>query len=877
LERVVTIDRGEETAAPAGRPEAAEGDYGSDVQRERGNGSDRGPQGGVTELPPSPRQIRLALRNAGYSPIPLRGKIPEGEAWQKKTETNPAEIALWDKVYQYATSTGCLTRLLPAFDIDVLNPEAVAAAATLALERYGDRGRILVRVGKAPKCAIPFRTTTPFRKIKIKFVTEKDAPEQALEFLCDGQQFVVHGVHPDTQQPYTWLDGALWEVNYNDLPIITAEEALTLAKEIAALLVRDYGYTLPKRAEQDRVERSRKDVGAEPIDKVLRALSIVPNDDSVDEEKWFRVIAAVWDGSKGDNRARAAFYEWSEQSPKHNANRTEERWQAFFRDPPAEITVATLYGYASEADPEWKMRYVAAGRSIIKIIKGQIARIVDETESALIAAGVPIFSRSGMLVHPITDTLPAADDRKTTAVLLRPMKAESIVYQLNRDAAVYEKFDEKRKKWVAADPPKNVAAILLEKGEWQFPRIVGVTTVPTMRPDGTILDQPGYDEATQLWYAPDKYLAVPPISKDPTEEDAIQALNLLKSLLVEFPFVDELDRAVAVAGMMTPVLRGAMDVTPAFLIRAPQVSTGKSFLVDLVATIATGWPCPVITNCKNEEEMEKRLGALIIEGVPIFSLDNCTIDLGGEMLCQITERRLVRPRILGKSHLPLCESRASVFATGNNIGFAADMTRRGLTANLDTGKERPELRQFESNPVATVLSNRGKYVAAILTIARAWRSAKVEEPPQIASYGKWSRAVRAPLIWLGMEDPVKAIDQAWEEDPVKGAARDLIEAWRAELVSGIAYTAGELVAAAVDNVTGDDGQTRYVRPSLRAILMQQAGDQRGGINASSVSWWLKSIKNQVYAGCRIEVVAGSARVGIRYILAVKEGGETIPF
>src|SRR5258707_7289842 len=58
----------------------------------------------------APRQARLALRNAGYSPIPLKGKIPEGEAWQTKTATNPAEITMWEKVWPYATNTGCLCR-----------------------------------------------------------------------------------------------------------------------------------------------------------------------------------------------------------------------------------------------------------------------------------------------------------------------------------------------------------------------------------------------------------------------------------------------------------------------------------------------------------------------------------------------------------------------------------------------------------------------------------------------------------------------------------------------------------------------------------------------------------------------------------------------
>ena len=42
------------------------------------------------------------------------------------------------------------------------------------------------------------------------------------------------------------------------------------------------------------------------------------------------------------------------------------------------------------------------GLPIIRSIDGQIARMVDEAQTALIGASVPIFVRGGMLVEPIT-------------------------------------------------------------------------------------------------------------------------------------------------------------------------------------------------------------------------------------------------------------------------------------------------------------------------------------------------------------------------------------------------------------------------------------------------------------------------------------------
>src|SRR5262245_32531621 len=122
--------------------------------------------------------------------------------------------------------------------------------------------------------------------------------------------------------------------------------------------------------------------------------------------------------------------------------------------------------------------------------------------------------------------------------------------------------------------------------------------------------------------------------------------------------------------------------------------TGKSYLVDTFAVIATGRICPVITAFKSVEETEKRLHAIVLSGIPMISLDNCTHDLGGEFLCQMAERPIVKIRILGRSETPDCEVRTAAYATGNHVTFKGDMVRRGLVCNLETLAEPPALRRL---------------------------------------------------------------------------------------------------------------------------------------------------------------------------------------
>src|SRR5262249_32209665 len=154
---------------------------------------------------------------------------------------------------------------------------------------------------------------------------------------------------------------------------------------------------------------------------------------------------------------------------------------------------------------------------------------------------------------------------------------------------------------------------------------------------------------------------------------------------------EPLDRVVALSGLLTTLVRGSLPIAPLHLIRAHTSGTGKSYLVDVIAAVAIGDICPVITLGGNKEEAEKRLGAILLSGDQLVSLDNCTDDLSGVLLNQFVERSAVKVRVLGQSQMPRCECRTAVFATGNNIGIAADMARRGAICNLDALSERPEL------------------------------------------------------------------------------------------------------------------------------------------------------------------------------------------
>jgi Bifunctional DNA primase/polymerase, N-terminal len=214
-------------------------------------------EGAVMIAPHSPADRRKQLLQAGYQPIPVRGKIPPFTAWQQKTETNPDEIDIWSKVFPDALSTSLLTRRTPALDLDILHQEAVEACEALARERFEEKGHFLTRIGRPPKRAALFRTNQPFKKILVNLIAPNGDTNQKIEMLADGQQLVAFGIHPDTGRAYHWHGGEPGKIPYSDLPCLHEAEAKQLVEDCAGLLCRDFGYQRAK----GRPKKEKADTG----------------------------------------------------------------------------------------------------------------------------------------------------------------------------------------------------------------------------------------------------------------------------------------------------------------------------------------------------------------------------------------------------------------------------------------------------------------------------------------------------------------------------------------------------------------------------------------------------------------------------------------
>ena len=400
-----------------------------------------------------------------------------------------------------------------------------------------------------------------------------------------------------------------------------------------------------------------------------------------------------------------------------------------------------------------------------------------------IAAGVEFYIRGPDLARVALTPIKTAngDDLLLPGILRVSLAA---LARALGQAALWEKFNWKGE-IVRIDPPAEIVEqIHAMTGEWPFAPLNGVITCPTLRPDGSLFATPGYDAATALYLS--DTLTLPPLPQRPTRDEAVAALAFLNGLLAEFPFVDQESRAVALSMLITPVVRAAVaPVVPLHLVKAPQPGTGKSYLANLASLIATGKPCSVIAIDKTLEETEKRLVGTILTGHPIVSIDNARELLQGPILCQAIEQPLLQLRRLGSSDMIEVANTLTVFANGNNLTIADDLVRRTVSCQLDANEENPETRSFRADPVLMVQRHRGAYVAACLTIVRAYIAAglpgRLPPPP---SFGAWSDRLRSALVWLDCPDPVLTMETARDDDPVRQARAAVFAAWASELRAG---------------------------------------------------------------------------------------------
>lgn len=416
--------------------------------------------------------------------------------------------------------------------------------------------------------------------------------------------------------------------------------------------------------------------------------------------------------------------------------------------------------------------------------------MADEALKALILSNNPpfLFNRNGELVKI---NLVQEKDRYNNVVtrpVIKLVGEASLRGYLARSANyVKTRSVNGEIKYLPTTPPLEVVRDVLSRDNWEgIPLLRGVVGAPVMRWDGSLYDDPGYDITTALYYSSENFKMLK-IPTNPTSLDINQAVAILMDLLADFPFDSEASKANIMAAIITPVLRDQIEgAVPMLLIDKPSQGTGASLLSDLISIVATGKQSYMTTEPEGrqkEEEMRKRITALLMDSRPVVVIDNIEGTLQSPNLCALLTTTQWSDRILGRNDVIDLQNRTFWIATGNNIRLAGDLPRRCFKVRMDAQQARPwqrDTRNFRHPQlIHYIKDNRGGILAAIFTLARAWILAGRPEPKQapiMGSFEEWREVIGGILELAGINGFLENLSELYSESEQNEGIECFLEA-----------------------------------------------------------------------------------------------------
>lgn len=407
----------------------------------------------------------------------------------------------------------------------------------------------------------------------------------------------------------------------------------------------------------------------------------------------------------------------------------------------------------------------------------------------------PIFKRGGELVRVVERSgISAGVWRGPASRVIEPVDEHSLAEKITQVAHVYVRG---RRGYRRENFPLRYARHLIARRSYPgLPELTARQAGPTIDRRGTVYREPGLDVATGILFdfEPEAFRA---ILDEVCNDDAIDAAMVLRELLAGFPFATPVDESVAIAALLTAIVRPMVANVPLFLITAPAAGSGKTHLTRVIGRLATGCDPAVMTYVDDRDELRKRLLAVLLEGDPIVTIDNVDGDLAGAELCAVLTSTSYKDRQLGASQMVTVRNAALFLANGNNVAVRGDLGRRTLHCRLDPQVERPAEREFAFDPAQLVEESRGELVAACLTIIKAFQRRRdyTPCPRPFGSFEEWSELVRRPLLWLEFPDPCDSVAVMERVDPEREVLVRLLACWHAQL-GPQALTGAELVRRA---------------------------------------------------------------------------------
>jgi hypothetical protein len=355
---------------------------------------------------------------------------------------------------------------------------------------------------------------------------------------------------------------------------------------------------------------------------------------------------------------------------------------------------------ASQARTLWSVD--DDGRATVRIAGDPDA--IRTLTRVLDSRGIPdTYVQDGepIVVEPVSGTAPTAGDEdaplplsasRITPNRLAALLAEHLNVIEQRAAGKNGHTEE------AVTPSQTVRSAVLSHRHWPgLPALRGLISTPVLRPDGTLLQDPGYDPATGYYLTTRTRMPRVPDEPTPAQVDAAVSF-LLDEFLPDFPWRGPADRANYLALAVTPLLRPfTRTLAPFGIVDATMPGSGKTILTSSIGLLVGQ---RVLTWTDTDAELRKQITTVLADQVGAVVFDNLEEGhvINSAVLARLITERTWTDRLLGSNSAATFPNDRVWLATGNNLQVGGDMASRSVWVRLDPDCPQPEARSGFSIP-----------------------------------------------------------------------------------------------------------------------------------------------------------------------------------
>jgi hypothetical protein len=244
-----------------------------------------------------------------------------------------------------------------------------------------------------------------------------------------------------------------------------------------------------------------------------------------------------------------------------------------------------------------------------------------------------------------------------------------------------------------------------------------------------------------------------------------EAKGLLKELLGDFPFADDLSLTVAIARLITPMCRGLMGFSerpPVFLFEGNRPRASKDYLAGCTTLLYEGRVNEDAPLDDNPEETGKRITAALLSGRRIMHFANCRGHINNSAIEHAATAKIISARRLGSndgsSDLTLPNEIEFSLSANTGFSFTEDFNLRCRKITLHFGEEDANGRTFKYPDLhGWILQHRAELLNALGGLIQHWYvSGMPKGPTPFASFPTWAQFVGGILTACGLSDPCVA-------------------------------------------------------------------------------------------------------------------------